>query len=223
MRFLAQKLREWAKWSSRARIFDRPVGVQAERMSAMTAQHDPLPLPNFVDWPIFPFEGDLRVRHYEGVQAEDYPRSGEPGGGPCRACTDSDASYIWADDHWRVKAPDKVPGIPVQLFLETRDHIDLSDMSPTLASEFGQLIVRLDHAIQAVGGIGRVHMSRWGDGGSHFHMWFYGRPQGAKQMLGFCLPMWAIILPPTDDDVWQRNLTIVARELARGGGAALVR
>ena len=76
-------------------------------------------------------------------------------------------------------------------------------------------------AIQAVGGIGRVHVSRWGDGGSHFHMWFYGRPLGDMQMLGFCLPMWAQMLPPTEEEVWNRNLRIVAHELAKDGGRAI--
>jgi len=41
-------------------------------------------------------------------------------------------------------------------------------------------------------------------------------------MLGFCLPMWAMILPPTAAATWQRNLAIVARELARDGGTALI-
>lgn len=89
------------------------------------------------------------------------------------------------------------------------------------AAELGQLIVRMDRAMQAVDGVGRVHMSRWGDGASHLHLWFYARPLGDRQMLGFCLPMWAEILPPTPEDVWQRNLAVVAHELAKSGGRAI--
>jgi hypothetical protein len=63
---------------------------------------------------------------------------------------------------------------------------------------------------------------RWGDGGSHFHLWCYARPVGASQLLGFCLPMWAMILPPTAEDVWQRNLAVVAAELAARGGRVVV-
>ena len=185
----------------------------------MTVASEPLPLPTFVHWPIFPFEGDLRVRAYEPLQPHDRPRSGEPGGEPCDSCTATDDAYLWVDERWRVKAPVQIPGVPVQVFLETRDHLDMDG----LAAELGQLIVRLDRAIQAVGGIGRVHVNRWGDGGSHFHMWFYGRPYGAQQMLGFCLAMWAMILPPTDEATWRQNLVIVARELARGGGTAMLR
>ena len=64
-----------------------------------------------------------------------------------------------------------------------------TDLDDELAGGLGRMIVRLDRAIQAVGGIGRVQVARWGDGGSHFHMWLYGRPRGASQLLGFCLPM----------------------------------
>ena len=52
----------------------------------MTDDESRLPLPGFVDWPIFPFEGDLRVRRYEPLRDSDYPRSGEAGGGPCDSC-----------------------------------------------------------------------------------------------------------------------------------------
>jgi hypothetical protein len=34
--------------------------------------------------------------------------------------------------------------------------------------------------------------------------------------------MWAEILPPTAEDVWQRNLAVVAHELAKEGGRAIV-
>ena len=183
---------------------------------------DELSLPDFVSWPIFPFVGDMRVRPVEPRQSVDWPRDGEPGGGPCKSCEEPDERCIWVDDHWRVLAPAQRSAVPVQLFLETREHVDMDGLDPARAAELGQLIVRLDRAIQATGGVGRVHMSRWGDGSSHFHLWFYARPLGDVQMLGFCLPMWAQILPPTDEDVWNHNLAVVARELAKEGGRAIV-
>ena len=181
-----------------------------------------LPVPDFVTSQIFPFDGEFRVRPYKPHFESDRPRSGEPGGAPCGCETATDDDFIWVDDDWRVR-PASPLGVPVQLFLETRAHVDMDELTPELAAGLGTMIVRLDRAIQAVGGIGRVHVSRWGDGGSHFHMWFYGRPVGASQLLGFCLPMWAMILPPTDDETWQRNLRIVATELAKGGGRAILR
>src|SRR5262245_49822425 len=181
-----------------------------------------LPLPAFVNWPIFPFIGDMRVRAVQPRAAADWPRSGEPGGARCKSCQEPDERCIWVDDRWRVLAPEARSAVPVQLFLETREHVDLDGLDQVHAAELGQLIVRLDRAIQAVGGVGRVHMSRWGDGASHFHLWFYARPLGDPQMLGFCLLMWAEILPPTAEDAWRHNLEIVAQELANEGGHAIV-
>ncbi len=178
-------------------------------------------LPEFIKASIFPFEGDLRVKPYKPLFPSDRPRTGEPGGDPCRACAMPDEDYIWVDDHWRVLVGEP-SGVPIQLFLETREHLDMDDFDAERSAEFGSLIVRLDRAIQAIGGIGRVHASRWGDGGSHFHMWFYGRPVGASQMLGFGLPMWAMILEPTDEATWEANKALVARELAAGGGRSML-
>lgn len=180
-----------------------------------------LPLPDFVEWSIFPFEGDLRVRPFKASYPSDRPRSGEPGGRPCEACTAPDEEFIWVDEHWRVRAA-QPSGVPIQLFLETRAHVDMDGLDDQLSAELGQMIVRLDRAIQAIGGIGRVHLSRWGDGGAHFHMWFYGRPVGSSQMLGFCMPMWAMILPPTPEETWNANLAIVATHLAARGGRAMI-
>ena len=182
---------------------------------------DDATLPGFVHASIFPFEGDFQVKALKPPHPTDRPRSGEPGGGPCGSCAAGDDDYIWVDEHWRVRAA-QPSGVPIQLFLETRAHVDMDDLDDDRAGELGQLTVRLDRAMQAVGGIGRVHVSRWGDGGSHFHMWFYGRPLGASQLLGFCLPMWAMILPPTPDDVWNRNLATVADHLAAVGGRSMI-
>ena len=181
-----------------------------------------VPLPDFVHWPIFPFVGELRVRPIEPPRDADAPRDGEPGGAPCRSCAASDDDYLWVDDHWRVSAPIRPSGAPVQVFLETREHLDLDDFDGDRAADFGRMIVRLNRAVLAVGGIGRVHVNRWGDGGSHFHVFFYGRPVGDVQMFGFCSAMWAMTRPPTPDDEWGRNLAVVATELAREGGRAIV-
>ncbi len=66
-----------------------------------------------------------------------------------------------------------------------------------------------------------MHVNRSGDGGSHFHLWCCGRPFGDPQMIGFCLPLWAMTLPSTPDDEWNRNLARMAGPLARGGGQAM--
>ncbi len=178
-------------------------------------------LPGFVSWPIFPFEGDLRVRERVPARSDEAPRDGEPGGRPCAACAAPDSDYLWVDEHWRVMPPTRPSGAPVQVFLETRAHVDLDGLDDELAGELGRMMVRIDRAIQAVGGIGRVHVNRWGDAGSHFHLWCYGRPLGDQQMLGFCAPLWAMTLPPTPAEEWDRNLAVVAAELAKDGGTPM--
>jgi hypothetical protein len=186
----------------------------------MTAP-DPLPLPDFVSWPIFPFVGDMHVREVLPRRDHEYPRDGEPGGAPCRSCAAPDSDHLWVDDTWRVLPPPRVSGAPVLVFLETRSHVDLGDLDDDQAADMGRMIVRLERAILAVGDIARVHVNRWGDGSSHFHLWFYGRPVGDPQMIGFTLPLWAMTLPPTPNDEWNRNLDVIARELAKGGGRSM--
>ena len=183
------------------------------------ADDEHVPLPDFVHWSIFPFVGEFRVRPIEPPREADAPRDGEPGGAPCRSCAAPDDDYVWVDDHWRVSAPIQPSGAPVQVFLETREHVDLDDLGADRVAELGPMIVRLNEAILAVGGIGRVHINRWGDGGSHFHVFFYGRPLGDVQMFGFTSAMWAMTRPPTPDDEWDRNLAVVAAS-SRGRAAA---
>jgi hypothetical protein len=174
----------------------------------------------YADWPIFPFKGDVQARSPRPPLDADLPRSGEPGGQPCGTCGRPDDAYVWVDEHWRVAAGEYPTGVPVQLFLQTREHVDLDALDDDRAAELGRLLVRLDRAIQSIGGIGRVHVNRWGDGASHFHLWLFARPVGAWQMSGFFMPVWAKIFPPTPPDIWARNLATVGRALAADGGHA---
>jgi hypothetical protein len=173
-----------------------------------------LVVPGFVRWPLFPFAGDLSVKAIPDRLPADLPRAGEGPDRPCPSCADSDEQYLWTDDRWRVRAaePKAVPLV----FLETRDHVDLDGLCDELAAGLGRMIVRLERAVRAVGDIGRVHAHRWGDGGSHFHMWFFGRPVGAVHLLGFGMPMWAEILPPMAPDEWASQMTTIAQALASG-------
>jgi diadenosine tetraphosphate (Ap4A) HIT family hydrolase len=181
----------------------------------------PIALPDYVGWPLFPFEGELRVKPPTQLDA-DRVRSGEPGGSPCRSCPADDDEYVWVDDHWRLFARADPPSVPVLVILETREHVDLDGLDSELAAELGPMIVRLDRAMGAVDGVGRMHAHRWGDGSEHFHMWFYGRPVGSMNMLGFGMPLWEPILPPISEAQWRVNLAIVARTLASEGGRAIV-
>ncbi len=99
-----------------------------------------LPIP-FADRPIFPFEGDVRVKAIAPRLDADVPRSGEPGGQPCESCAADNDDYIWIDDHWRVRGGVYPAGVPVQVFLETRYHVDMDGLKVS-----GRVVARASHA-----------------------------------------------------------------------------
>jgi hypothetical protein len=202
--------------------------VTSEKPSEILGQDflTDLPLPEVVSWPIFPFKGDLAVRTVRPFADSDRPRSGEPGGSPCNCSDDPDAEEslpaIWSNDRWVVRplrfGDDQAP-FPAYM-LETVDHMDFEDFDETYAAEYGVMCMRLDRAIRSIGSIGRVHMNRWGDGGSHFHVWFLGRPHGAWQLSGFALPFWGFVLPPMSGETHRGNDRVVAASLAKSESQA---
>ncbi|WP_233559054.1 hypothetical protein [Micromonospora radicis] len=107
------------------------------------------------------------------------------------------------------------------LILESRSHLDLGDLPNLLAAELGVMTVRLERAIRSLDGVARVHVSRWGDGSAHLHMWFLARPYGRLQLRGTFLSLWDSILPPISEEQWRENLALVAAWLAEFGGRPL--
>ncbi|MEV0805419.1 hypothetical protein [Micromonospora sp. NPDC050200] len=183
--------------------------------------HDTPPaVPDFTQWPSFPFEGDLRVKHLDEPVPVEPPRKGE-GHRECTACNAPDDAYIWVGERWRVRAMDRPTGLPMVLILESRSHLDLGDLPNLLAAELGVMTVRLERAIRSLDGVGRVHVNRWGDGSAHLHMWFLARPYGRLQLRGTFLSLWDSILPPISESQWRENLAMVAAWLAEFGGRPL--
>lgn len=180
----------------------------------------PANLPDFVSWPSFPFEGDLRVKPLEPVADHEPPRQGEDAGS-CLACSAPDEAYIWVSERWRVRAMDRPTGLPMVLILESRSHLDLGDLPNLLAAELGVMTVRLERAIRSLDGVARVHVNRWGDGSAHLHLWFLARPTGRLQLRGSFLSLWDEILPPIPESQWRENLALVAAWLAEFGGRPL--
>jgi diadenosine tetraphosphate (Ap4A) HIT family hydrolase len=176
-------------------------------------------LPDFVNWPTFPFVGDLRVRPLEEPSVE--PVWHGHNGGACPTCDAPDESYVWVNERWRVRATTTPPGLPMVLILESRSHLDLGDLSNLLAAELGVMTVRLERAVRSLDGVATVQVDRWGDGDSHLHLWFFGRPRGQLQLRGSFLSLWNDILPPIDEAGWRENLALVAAWLAEFGGRAL--
>jgi hypothetical protein len=182
--------------------------------------HDPYALPDFISWPTFPFEGDMRVKDLEDPVEVEPARQGEDPE-ECSACRAPDSAYIWISQRWRVRALDRPSGLPMVLILESRSHLDLGDLPNLLAAELGVMTVRLERAIRSIEGVARVHINRWGDGSAHLHLWFLARPYGRLQLRGTFLSLWDDILPPIAEPSWRGNLALVAAWLAEFGGRPL--
>jgi diadenosine tetraphosphate (Ap4A) HIT family hydrolase len=178
------------------------------------------PLDKVIGDELFPFEGEILTKPLDAPILPEPERRGR-GGSDCRSCVAS-GDEIWEDPHWWVGAPREPSGLPLIAVLIPRAHHDLEDLPPPLAAEMGRLLPRVSRAIHRIGGIGRVHVNRWGDGSEHFHLWFLPRPEGMWQLRGAMLAVWDDLLPPVPQAEWNRNRRTVARALAEDGGRALV-
>jgi hypothetical protein len=98
------------------------------------------------------------------------------------------------------------------VWLAARAHFDsFADMPADVASTFAGVCGRVERAVLSLGGVGRVHVYRWGDGGAHFHVWFVPRPLGRLDMSGPQLMAWEDVLPPaTDDEIAEAGRRIAA-------------
>lgn len=181
-----------------------------------------LELPDVVSWPIFPFEGDMRVREIVDPLPAERVRVGDPGGAACFCQAEESGdgytpeSAIWSNERWCIRPLTfngrKAP-FPAYM-LETVEHLDIHELDDEYAAEMGLLTVKLDRAIMSIEDVGRVHFNRWGDGAYHFHVWFLGRPLGAWQFSGYTLPLWGFTLPSLSDEVHAANDKIVAASLS---------
>jgi len=182
-----------------------------------------LPLPEQSMWEIFPFEPEtLRVKPLEPPVLPEPPRGGE-GGSPCHRCENPDINVVWSDERWSLVRWGEPLGVPFAATLMPRAHLDLGELDDVHAAELGLLTVRIARAVSALGGIGRVHVYKWGDGGAHLHVVFLARPEGLLQLRGSNLPLWEEMLPRMPEDVATADLRTVAHALAgaHGGRAHL--
>jgi diadenosine tetraphosphate (Ap4A) HIT family hydrolase len=138
------------------------------------------------------------------------PRRGEPGGEPCGICGGATTDALWHDDLWTLHAAVQC-SLPGTVWLASREHFDsFADMPASQAADFGRVAGRVERAILALGGVGRVHLYRWGDGGAHFHVWFLPRPLGMVEAAGMYLPIWEDALPNVPD----ADLAAAAKQVA---------
>ena len=143
-----------------------------------------------------PFEPPWRARRL-GPAADEPPRAGESGT-VCGGCAVVDEDAIWANERWRLRSKEET-SIPGTVILETRDHLDsFTSLSSVHLAEFGPLVAAVERCLLDLGDVSRVHISRWGDGSSHFHVYLYPRPRGRLQLRGTFLAIWELLLPPAD-------------------------
>jgi hypothetical protein len=179
-----------------------------------------LPVPPQSAWEIFPFEdADLRVKPLDPLVLPEPPRRGEDGVS-CGVCERGDTDAAWSDERWKLVGFGEPLGLPFGAILSPRAHLDLGDLDDEHATDLGLLTVRLDRAIRDLGGIGRVHVNKWGDGGAHLHLVFLARPAGMLQLRGSNLALWEEMLPRVPADVAAADLRAVAQSLAQWRGRA---
>jgi diadenosine tetraphosphate (Ap4A) HIT family hydrolase len=184
-----------------------------ERVLAAADTEGRLPVPGQAGWEIFPFEADsLVVKPLEPPVLPEPPRNGE-GDKPCWRCDRPDAGVVWGNDRWVLVRQETPPGIPFMAMLMPREHLDLEDLAEEMAAELGRLVVRVSRAVRGLPGIGRVHVNKWGDGGSHLHVFLLGRPEGLVQLRGSNLALWDDLLPAIPEEQYAADLAAVVAQL----------
>ncbi|MCB1000491.1 MAG: hypothetical protein R2713_11770 [Ilumatobacteraceae bacterium] len=170
--------------------------------------------------PLFPFEGEHRLKPLGEPMAHELVRDGEAPDRPCHSCG-RDERVLWHDERWKITP--LAPSVnPVGLFLETVEHLDLEDFDDRLAAEYGVLTRHLVTAIDSLDSVGRVHVHRWGDGSSHFHVWFQGRPARQPELYGWGNVLWAQVLPALPAEVVTANHALVVAAFAGAVGGTVV-
>lgn len=196
------------------------------RVQAAAGPDGRLPTPPVSDREMFPWEvvdGALVTKvlppPYDGPEP---PRAGA-GGVDCFNCSgEGDATRIWENDRWKLTHPPQPTGLPILVWLCSREHLDYDEMSDDLAAEYGQLSVWLARIIARRPNVGRVHVCRWGDGSEHLHVWFIARPARLPGVIGSMAVEWDELLPSTPEAIWRDDLHEIARQLATHDGRSLV-
>ena len=158
-----------------------------------------------------PYLEPLTPREPAALTFPEPPRRGEEGGAPCFPCSPGVRdNALWADERWSLHNPGQT-GLAGSVWLTSMAHFDsYADMPEEYAATLGAVAGRVERAILGLGGVGRVHVYRWGEGGAHFHLWFVPRPEGRMDMAGPFLPVWEDSLPPLD----KREIEAVGQKIA---------
>ena len=124
---------------------------------------------------------------------------------------------VWANERWHLVL-DTGSKLPIGLNLGPREHCDLPTVPDHLAAEMGRLVVAVSAAVEALPSVGRVQLAKYGDGGAHLHLFFFGRPARMLQLRGSPLLDWEENLPRVPPEVHRANAEAVARHLVAAVG-----
>jgi diadenosine tetraphosphate (Ap4A) HIT family hydrolase len=203
-----------------------PESAEAFYARAAAATDESGRLPGTADgmraWDIYPYES-VRLRPLDPLADGEASRHGED---PAACwCADPDGrplDVVWRNDRWVLKAADLTSGLPVAFVLiPLTPHADLPTLPMDVAAEMGQLMVAVSAAIESLPSVGRAHVARYGDGATHFHLFFFGRPARMLQFRGIPLHEWSASLPVVPEGVLQANARFVADRLVETiGGQA---
>jgi hypothetical protein len=182
----------------------------------------PVAVEEMPGWDIYPYEIDsLRLKPLQPLADAEPDRAGEdPANCSCTRPADPvrEAELAWSNERWQLGLDSELK-LPVSLVLRPREHCDLPTVPDHLAGEMGRLIVEISAGIEALPSVGRVQLAKYGDGGAHLHLFFFGRPARALQFRGSPLLDWAENFPQIPLEVHRANAEAVAGRLvgALGG------
>jgi hypothetical protein len=160
----------------------------------------------FVNAPLFPLTSSMELKQLGPLMDAEIVREGE-GDRQCHACGKPER-VLWTNGRWQI-ASFQATANPVLLFLETVEHLDFATLDEAMAAEFGVLTWRLEAAISELDAVGRVHVHRWADGSSHFHVWFQGRPARQLEFYGWGNVLWSQLADPLGADMVNANHALV--------------
>jgi len=184
-----------------------------------------LPMTPAQTWDVFPWEvvdGEIVPKLLTPPLDADAPRSGDPGGKPCGTCAGGGpGELLWENEEWTLR-PMPRGGLPLILMLETKEHLEYTDLSDDQAADLGRLSLWIARIMESLDGIGRAHVMRIGDGSAHLHIWFIARHEGFPGILGSFAVEFDDMLPPTPEESWLADQRTVARKLAQHDGHSRV-
>jgi diadenosine tetraphosphate (Ap4A) HIT family hydrolase len=192
-----------------------------ENATSLGEEHERRALSALADWEPFPFEVEgIRAAKLRPPEVPEAPRNGEDLAS-CRGCAANDGHPVWHNENWRLIALSEPSGAPLVLMLMPRDHFDLSNLPDDLAAQLGQIVVHVGRAVESLVHIARAHISRFGDGGAHLHVFILARPEGFVQLRGSFFTVWDDLLAPVPREVRDADAARVGELLAASyGGTA---